>query len=391
MQVSRPVLREALRALSLMKVVDIRQGAGTYITSLEPQQLVSHLDFVFSKDSVALVQVLEARRVIETGNVRLAAVRVTDGELAALEAILADLRGAHRRCGPVQRASTSRSTTTICAAAGNFLLLQFMNIISTLGQVSRERTGGLRAVREARAPGPRRDRRGAPGTRPGRRRGGDARAPRPRRGGPHDRARPTDAARHRRRAGDHPGSRTLTRRAPRVRRDLRPRARSSASSPAARDRAGRRRRVPRAGSRCGCPGMVGTYRTVVRLVDADPPHRSGSRARSSARSARSRGRANFRLPRPDGRTAIDYEGQRRIGGPLARLDSRFAEGLAGSLINQGLGPRRPDSASPRSQTAGPDGLRPTTEGPEVTVTSYFLPGSLPEALGLLERHGPDCW
>ena len=26
-----------------------------------------------------------------------------------------------------------------------------------------------------------------------------------------------------------------------------------------------------------------------------------------------------------------------IGGPLARLDSRFVEGLAGSLINQGLG------------------------------------------------------
>ncbi len=56
-----------------MRVVDIRQGDGTYITSLEPKQLISHLDFVFSKDSVALVQLLEARRVVETGNVRLAA------------------------------------------------------------------------------------------------------------------------------------------------------------------------------------------------------------------------------------------------------------------------------------------------------------------------------
>ena len=37
----------------------------------------------------------------------------------------------------------------VCAAAHNFLLAQFMNIVSTLGKVSRERTGGLRTVREA--------------------------------------------------------------------------------------------------------------------------------------------------------------------------------------------------------------------------------------------------
>jgi DNA-binding FadR family transcriptional regulator len=37
----------------------------------------------------------------------------------------------------------------VCAAANNFLLAQFMNIVSTLGKVSRERTGGLWTVREA--------------------------------------------------------------------------------------------------------------------------------------------------------------------------------------------------------------------------------------------------
>ena len=91
MEVSRPVLREALRALALMRVVDIRQGDGTYITSLEPKQLISHLDFVFSKDSVALVQLLEARRVVEIGNVRLAAARVTDDELAGLADLLGSM------------------------------------------------------------------------------------------------------------------------------------------------------------------------------------------------------------------------------------------------------------------------------------------------------------
>ena len=148
MDVSRPVVREALRALALMRVVDIRQGDGTYITSLEPQQLISHLDFVFAKDSVALVQLLEARRVVETANVRLAAVRVSDSEVIALEALvrsLADCIDDPDRFSELDIALHM----AVCAAADNFLLLQFMNIVSTLGKVSRERTGGLREVREA--------------------------------------------------------------------------------------------------------------------------------------------------------------------------------------------------------------------------------------------------
>jgi DNA-binding FadR family transcriptional regulator len=39
MQVSRPSLREALRALSIMNIIEHRQGSGTYVTSLEPERL----------------------------------------------------------------------------------------------------------------------------------------------------------------------------------------------------------------------------------------------------------------------------------------------------------------------------------------------------------------
>ena len=104
MQVSRPVLREALRALALMNVVDIRQGDGTYITSLEPQQLISHLDFVFSKDRVALVQVIETRRVVEIGNVRLAADADHAGRGRAPRGARRRAARRRRRPRPVQRA-----------------------------------------------------------------------------------------------------------------------------------------------------------------------------------------------------------------------------------------------------------------------------------------------
>ena len=146
MHVSRPVLREALRALSIMNVVEIRQGAGTYITALEPQQLVSHLEFVFSKDPVALSQVIETRRVVEVGNVRLAAARITPDEVAELADLLKQLRATVDDAERFAELDIAFHDA-VCAAAGNFLLAQFMRIINTLARVSREKTGSAMATR----------------------------------------------------------------------------------------------------------------------------------------------------------------------------------------------------------------------------------------------------
>jgi GntR family transcriptional repressor for pyruvate dehydrogenase complex len=146
MHVSRPVLREALRALSIMKVVEIRQGAGTYVTALEPQQLVSHLDFVFSKDPVALAKVLETRRVVEVGNARLAAERIADEQLARLAELVEELRAALDDADQFSTLDIAFHDA-ICAAADNFLLAQFMIIMNTLAKASRQRTGAARAQR----------------------------------------------------------------------------------------------------------------------------------------------------------------------------------------------------------------------------------------------------
>ena len=85
------------------------------------------------------------------------------------------------------------------------------------------------------------------------------------------------------------------------------------------------------------PGIVGTYRTVVRLVETDPPCYGQLEGEVVGSAGSIKGRASFRLAEADGRTTVDYDGSAVIGGPLARLDSRFVEGLAGSLIRQGLG------------------------------------------------------
>lgn len=72
--VSRNSLREAVRALTLLRILDTRQGAGTYVTSLEPSVLLETLSFVVDlhRDDHA-VQLLEIRRVLEPAATSMAA------------------------------------------------------------------------------------------------------------------------------------------------------------------------------------------------------------------------------------------------------------------------------------------------------------------------------
>jgi carbon monoxide dehydrogenase subunit G len=84
------------------------------------------------------------------------------------------------------------------------------------------------------------------------------------------------------------------------------------------------------------PGAVGRYRTTVRLVDVHAPDRAGLDGRVEGPMGSITGRADFVLRERDGGTHMEYTGGGVISGPLARLDSRFTERLAESLIEQGL-------------------------------------------------------
>ena len=74
----------------------------------------------------------------------------------------------------------------------------------------------------------------------------------------------------------------------------------------------------------------------MRLVDADPPRCGQLEGEVEGTLGTIKGRATFRLAESGAGTRIDYQGEAVIGGPLARLDSRFVEGLAETLIGQGL-------------------------------------------------------
>ena len=64
--ISRGSLREAVRALSMIRILDVRRGDGTYVTSLEPELLLETLTFVidFHQDS-DILDLFEVRRALE--------------------------------------------------------------------------------------------------------------------------------------------------------------------------------------------------------------------------------------------------------------------------------------------------------------------------------------
>ena len=86
---SRNSLREAVKALSLINVLDVRQGDGTYATSLAPSLLLEALSFIvdFHRDDTVL-EFLEIRRILEPAATAFAAVRMPDEDRIELGKVL---------------------------------------------------------------------------------------------------------------------------------------------------------------------------------------------------------------------------------------------------------------------------------------------------------------
>jgi GntR family transcriptional regulator, transcriptional repressor for pyruvate dehydrogenase complex len=87
--VSRGSLREGVRALAALGVLEPRQGDGTYVTALDPGTLLSPLGFLADLQLPGdAADLLAIRRVLEAESVALAATRITGDELAELDQVL---------------------------------------------------------------------------------------------------------------------------------------------------------------------------------------------------------------------------------------------------------------------------------------------------------------
>ena len=84
--VSRNSLREAVRAMSAMKILEARQGDGTYVSGLDPTQMIETLRFAVDVSGPeAVLWFLEIRIMMELHTTAIAAARRTKSDLDRLK------------------------------------------------------------------------------------------------------------------------------------------------------------------------------------------------------------------------------------------------------------------------------------------------------------------
>ena len=93
MGVSRPIVREALRALSMMGVVEIRERVGTVVRQPDVSVLGDVFAFSLAQVPDAIDDVMQARIALECQAIRLACQRATTADIERMHAAIEAIEG----------------------------------------------------------------------------------------------------------------------------------------------------------------------------------------------------------------------------------------------------------------------------------------------------------
>lgn len=131
--VSRSSLREAIRAMSALGVMEARHGSGTYVSSLEPAEILKGFALLvdlFPFDSV--LELFEIRRALESHAAAGAAAKCTPEFLAELDFLTARME-ATEDSGDISDLD-ARFHEAICTAGGNSTLTGLMSLFRSRGR-----------------------------------------------------------------------------------------------------------------------------------------------------------------------------------------------------------------------------------------------------------------
>ena len=145
LDVSRPTIREALRALAILGVVEIRHGGGVYVTSLDAE-LLSPMDFFVTLSASNMAELFDARIQFEPMIARMAAERLTDDQLDHLADLVAQQTAAPEDA-ELFHDTDVEFHKTILDASGNAFLGRFGKMLQVLGDQGRKAFQKRRSIR----------------------------------------------------------------------------------------------------------------------------------------------------------------------------------------------------------------------------------------------------
>jgi GntR family transcriptional repressor for pyruvate dehydrogenase complex len=136
---SRNSVRDAIRVLEQRGLIESRQGDGTYVRTVSPEELAEPLALLLLQSHTQMRELWEARRILDPAVAELAAMRITDDELEELEGIL-DLQRSKVEGGMLALEEDTAFHYAIAQSAGNGVILRVLDTLVDLLRQSRERS-----------------------------------------------------------------------------------------------------------------------------------------------------------------------------------------------------------------------------------------------------------
>ena len=137
--VSRSSIRDAIRSLELMGLVEPRQGAGTVVCEISAASVISPLTGLLVRQQHHIAELMDFRRMLEPGLAARAASHASAEEIADMEAILARQEEKVRR-GEITVDEDSEFHYSVSVASNNSVVLKLLDILMDLLRDSRERS-----------------------------------------------------------------------------------------------------------------------------------------------------------------------------------------------------------------------------------------------------------
>lgn len=131
--VSRPVIREALKLLRERGLVSMKNGDGSYVTKPESDTIMQAISRFMQMGKISTDDLSEVRYILEVSAAKYAAKEATDQQLEHIEEIAQSMLD--HNLSLKQRVETDSSFhNAIAQASGNKLLETFVDVVSSLLQ-----------------------------------------------------------------------------------------------------------------------------------------------------------------------------------------------------------------------------------------------------------------
>jgi GntR family transcriptional regulator, transcriptional repressor for pyruvate dehydrogenase complex len=137
--VSRSSIRDAIRSLELMGMVEPRQGAGTVVLEISASSLVNPIANTLKRKEQLIGELLDFRKMLEPPLAARAATHASSDEIAEMEEIL-ERQAARMRKGESAIAEDSEFHYSIALASRNSVVFKVLDTLMDLLRDTRERS-----------------------------------------------------------------------------------------------------------------------------------------------------------------------------------------------------------------------------------------------------------